>query len=95
MAMPEWPIESILENGQVLDGRVDLLLDLGDYWILLDHKSNPGAKADWPTLANTHGGQMLAYQTAIEAASGKPVKETWLVLPVSAGAIRIEKASPA
>ena len=92
-ALPEWPIEATLGNGQVLNGRIDLLLDLGDHWILLDHKSNPGTKADWPELANTHGGQMLAYQAAIEAATGKPVRELWLVLPVSAGAIRIEKAS--
>jgi len=78
-----------MPNGQVLNGRIDLLLDLGDHWILLDHKSNPGAKADWPELANTHGGQLIAYQTAIETASGKLVKESWLVLPVSAGALRI------
>jgi ATP-dependent exoDNAse (exonuclease V) beta subunit len=92
-SMPEWPIEAILENGQVLNGRIDLLLDLGDHWILLDHKSNPEKSSTWPELANTHGGQMLSYRHAIEAATGKPVRELWLVLPISAGAIRIEKAS--
>lgn len=94
IALPEWPVEAILDNEQILNGRIDLLLDLGDHWILLDHKSNPGAKADWPELANTYGGQMLAYQAAVEAASGKPVRELWLVLPVSAGAMRIGKALP-
>jgi hypothetical protein len=93
IALPEWPVECVLPNGQIIDGRVDLLLDVGDHWILLDHKSNPGAKSDRPELANTHGGQLLSYQHAIEAASGKPVKEIWLVLPVSAGAIRIERVS--
>ena len=90
--MPEWPVESVMPSGQVINGRIDLLLDMGDHWILIDHKSNPGAKTGWPELANTHGGQLLAYKSAIETASGKPVTETWLVLPVSAGAIRIEKA---
>jgi hypothetical protein len=59
---------------------------------LFDHKSNPGARANWPELANTYGGQMLAYQAALELSTGKPVKEIWLVLPVAGGAIRIEKA---
>jgi ATP-dependent exoDNAse (exonuclease V) beta subunit len=90
--MPEWPVESILPSGQVINGRIDLLLDAGDHWVLIDHKSNPGASSTWPELANVYGGQLLAYQAAIEAATGKPVKESWLVLPVSAGAIRIEKA---
>jgi len=92
-ALPEWPVESILPNGQIINGRVDLILDVGDYWVLLDHKSNPGARSSWPELANTYGGQQLAYQTAIEMATGKPVKEIWLVLPVAGGAIRIEKAA--
>jgi ATP-dependent helicase/nuclease subunit A len=89
-ALPEWPVEAVIPNGQILNGRIDLLLDLGDHWILLDHKSNPEKPSVWPELANNHGGQMLAYRQAIEAASGKPVKEIWLVLPVSAGALRIE-----
>lgn len=92
-ALPEWPVESILPNGQIINGRVDLILDVGDHWVLLDHKSNPGARSSWPELANTYGGQQLAYQTAIEMATGKPVKEIWLVLPVAGGAIRIEKAA--
>lgn len=94
-ALPEWPVEAIMPNGQILNGRIDLLLDQGDHWILIDHKSNPEKSSTWPELANTHGGQMLAYQAAIEAASGKPVKEMWLVFPVSAGAIRIEQVSSA
>jgi ATP-dependent helicase/nuclease subunit A len=93
-ALPEWPVESILQNGQIINGRIDLLLDVGDHWVLVDHKSNPGARSNWPELANAHGGQLLAYQAAIEAATGKPVKEIWLVFPVSAWAIRIEKTSP-
>ncbi len=88
---PEWPVEAILPTGQVLNGRVDLLVDAGSYWILIDHKSNPGARSAWPELANTYGGQLLAYQAALELATGKPVKEIWLVLPVAGGAIRIER----
>jgi ATP-dependent exoDNAse (exonuclease V) beta subunit len=93
--LPEWPVEAILPTGQVLNGRVDLLVDTGSHWVLIDHKSNPGARSSWPELANTYGGQLLAYQAALELATGKPVKEIWLVLPVAGGAIRIEKAASA
>jgi len=88
--LPEWPVEAILPTGQVLNGRIDLLVDAGSHWVLIDHKSNPGARASWQELANTHGGQLLSYQAAIEKATGKPVKEIWLALPIAAGAIRIE-----
>jgi ATP-dependent exoDNAse (exonuclease V) beta subunit len=93
--LPEWPVEAILTTGQVLNGRVDLLVDTGSHWVLIDHKSNPGARSFWPELANTYGGQLLAYQAALEMATGKPVKEIWLALPVAGGAIRIEKAASA
>jgi len=92
-ALPEWPIEAILKNGQILNGRIDLLIDAGAHWILIDHKSNPGARSNWAELANKHGGQLLAYKEAVENATGKPVKEIWIVLPVSGGAMRLEKAS--
>ena len=90
--LPEWPVEAILPTGQILNGRVDLLVDTGTHWVLIDHKSNPGARSSWPKLANTYGGQLLAYQSALEMATGKPIKEIWLVLPVAGGAVRIEKA---
>ena len=89
--LPEWPVEARLESGQVLNGRIDLMIDAGDHWVLLDYKSNPGGQRNWPELANTHGGQLLAYQRAVELATGKSVKEIWLVLPVAAGGIRIER----
>lgn len=89
--LPEWPIEAILSSDQVLTGRIDLLLDDGGQWILIDHKSNPGGRGSWPDLANEYGGQLLAYQGAIEQISGKRVSEMWLVLPVAGGAIRIER----
>jgi len=37
----EAPITRVLEGGQVLSGRIDLLLRTDDGWILLDHKSGP------------------------------------------------------
>lgn len=91
-ALPEWPVQMRLENRQVLNGRIDLLLDCGEYWILIDHKSNPGPRSGWPALADKHGGQLLSYKLAVEQATSKPVREMWLIFAVSGGGIRIEAA---
>ena len=83
--LTEVPVESVLANGQILSGRIDLLVKVPGGWILIDHKSNPQRRAQWVELAGRYAGQLDAYSEAIEAATGEPVVETWLFFPVSAG----------
>lgn len=85
----EIPIESILPNGQVMQGRIDLLLEVDCGWVLLDHKANPAPKDRWEQVATEHGGQLSVYADALVRATGRSVTETWIVLPVAAGAIQI------
>jgi ATP-dependent exoDNAse (exonuclease V) beta subunit len=88
-AMAEYPVQQVLETGQVLNGRIDLLLDTHEGWVLIDHKSNPSPKARWDELADDHIGQLEAYAKAIHMASGKPVAQGWIFLPTAAGAVRV------
>ena len=88
-AMAEYPVQQVLETGQVLNGRIDLLLDTHEGWVLIDHKSNPSPKARWEELADDHVGQLEAYAKAIHMASGKPVAQGWIFLPTAAGAVRV------
>jgi len=85
----EVPVEAMLDNGQVMQGRIDLLLETQGGWILLDHKSNPQGPEKWPEIAHEYSGQLVAYGNAVAQATGKPVLESWLFFPVSAGAVRI------
>ena len=85
----EVPVEICLPNGQILQGRIDLLLKVEDGWILIDHKANPGEPERWDALAREHAGQLAAYKDAVETASGVTVLESWLYMPVAAGAIRL------
>lgn len=85
----ELAIQSIMQNGQVMNGRIDLLLELDEGWILIDHKSSQLASAHWKNLAEEYSGQLQAYADAIQRASGKPVLESWLYLPVAGGAVRL------
>lgn len=85
----EIPIEALGPMGQVVQGRIDLLLDLPEGWVLLDHKANPAAPHRWGQLAQEHGGQLALYADALARATGRAVSESWLVLPVAAGAIQV------
>ena len=86
----EIPVEAMMENGQVMQGRIDLLLETPSGWILLDHKSNPQGAEKWPEIVHDHSGQLRAYGNALAQVTGKPILESWLFFPVSAGAVRIE-----
>lgn len=86
----EIPIESILPNGQIMHGRIDLLLEVSDGWVLLDHKANPAPRDKWDQIATEHSGQLFMYADALVRATGRSVKEAWIVLPVAAGAIQVK-----
>ncbi len=85
----EVPIESAGPNGTRIRGRIDMLLDTPEGWILLDHKSNPGSAARDEDLVTEHGPQLDSYAQAILAATGKPVSQRWLYLPVAARVVRL------
>ena len=87
IVLTECPVEGIREVGQVLRGRTDMLVRTPSGWILLDHKANPSGPERWPDLAQEHGGQLAAYADAITKASGIPVIENWIFLPVAGGAV--------
>jgi len=85
----EIAVESVLDSGQLLRGQVDLLLEVERGWILIDHKSGPASSDQWAAAATKYSGQLAAYADAIARASGKPVLESWLFLPVAGGAIPV------
>lgn len=87
----EIPLMSILQNGQVLNGRVDLLLETNGGWVLFDHKSSQLAIDKWGQLANEYCIQLESYALGIERTTGKKVIEQWLFLPVAGGALSIER----
>lgn len=85
----EIPTEMRMQNGQFLQGRIDLLLKVNGGWILFDHKSNPQGASAWESVAQDNFGQLLAYKNAVELASSEKVLETWLFLPVVGHVLRL------
>ena len=88
----EVPITHVLANGQLLQGRMDLLLKTKIGWILIDHKSGAQNSTQWDRLAASYGGQLAAYRAALEKVTGISVFETWLVLPIAGVALKVETA---
>lgn len=86
----EFPMTRVTAEGQQVRGRADLVLRTASGWVLFDHKSTPQGAQQWGDLAATHAGQLAAYRDVLEAASGLPVEQVWLVLPVAGAALRVE-----
>ena len=87
--LAEVPVKVVLPNGQIMNGRIDLLLDTPKGWVLLDHKSSPLGADKWNDLASAYAGQLAAYAQAIELSSGRKVLERWLFLPVAGELVAI------
>lgn len=85
----EVPVEANLPDGTRLRGRIDLLVDTPEGWVLVDHKANPGGTARIDDLVLKHGHQLGAYEDALVAATGRPVVGNWLFMPVSAQAVQV------
>lgn len=85
----EVPLEADGPNSTRIRGRIDLLVEAPEGWILVDHKSNPGGAARDEDLVAEHGPQLESYAHALLNATGKPVSQRWLYMPVSARAVRL------
>lgn len=68
------------ENGTLYQGFIDMLLELPDGYVIVDHKTHPMA-FDAEEYAAGCAGQLRLYRKAVEAATGKPVKQTIIHLP--------------
>ena len=85
----EVPVEVRLESGQVVRGQIDLLVEIAAGWVLVDHKADPRSTGDNDRIATAHGSQLDVYAQAVSEATGRPVVERWLFLPVAAQCVKV------
>ena len=76
----EVPMTFHNENGTLYQGFIDMLLELPDGYVIIDHKTHPMA-FDAESYAASCAGQLRLYRKAVEAATGKTVKQTIIHLP--------------
>lgn len=84
----EHPVTLVRDNGQVLRGWIDLLLETEQGWIVIDHKSSPRPRSEWTSEAWEYSGQLAAYASAIRGA-GLECAGCWVHFPVSGGLVEV------
>jgi len=85
----EYPITHVLDNGQIVKGWIDLLIETDAHWVIIDHKSTSKNENRLKESSLKYSGQLFCYKEAVEAASGKKA-ECWIHYPVSGHLIRLE-----
>jgi ATP-dependent helicase/nuclease subunit A len=58
----EWPMSSRLPEGTVVSGFSDLMLEVGDRFVVIDHKTFAGNKKEAAKKASEFSGQLKAYR---------------------------------
>jgi ATP-dependent exoDNAse (exonuclease V) beta subunit len=77
--LKEWPISLKKENYQRVQGWIDLLLDLPEGYVIVDHKTTPNMEREH---AKTYAPQLFVYREAVEHATGRKVLATFIHMPV-------------
>ncbi len=77
----ELPVQ-LRQGEQIIAGTADLVLEMADGFILLDHKGFPGNEKQCKDKALTFAGQLDAYARALEMALGKKCLARFIHFPV-------------
>jgi hypothetical protein len=85
----EWPLLHRQPNGTIVRGTADLVIEHADGFAVIDHKSFPGSAEQAALRAAGFAGQLAAYAAAVAAATGRPVTECFVHLPVLAAVVPV------
>ncbi|TDJ38986.1 MAG: hypothetical protein E2O54_11750 [Gammaproteobacteria bacterium] len=84
----EYPVTEARDDGRLVRGWIDVLVETEAGWVIIDHKSSPRPKSEWEHEVQEYSGQLAAYAGAV-AHSGWPVVEMWIHFPVTGGLVRL------
>ncbi len=78
----EYPVFLRQDNGTIISGFIDLLLETQNGFIILDHKSFPGSVDEAQERAAGFAGQLRVYADAVKEATGKGIMGCFIHLPI-------------
>lgn len=87
----EIPIAAVIptpQGSRRIAGTIDLLLEVPEGVVIIDHKSYPGGQSAWAAKAGEFAPQFAAYAEALRLA-GKTVLEQWVNFTIGGGAVRL------
>ena len=85
----EFPLYYTTDDGQVVSGWIDLLVETPEGFVLIDHKASPRARSDWEEIALGYSGQLDAYSEGITRATGKLVASRRIHFAVTGGMVEV------
>lgn len=85
----EWPIIGRVDNRRS-NGRIDMLLETLEGYVLIDHKSFPGRLQEWEQRAIANFGQLAVYKQFLEEATGRPVIAMFIHMPIVGSIIELK-----
>ena len=85
----EFPLYYTTDDGQVVSGWIDLLVETPEGFVLIDHKASPRARSDWEEIALGYSGQLEAYAEGINRAMDKPVIARYIHFAVTGGLVEV------
>lgn len=85
----EWPLQRRLENGTLIHGSADLVLELESGFVLADHKSFRTTSWSEERIAALSG-QLGAYSKAIAKSTDLEFLGGWVHLPLEGCVVRLE-----
>ena len=85
----EWPVYAAV-GLQAISGRIDLLVDDGNGFAVIDHKSFPGSMTLDEGRLRAFAGQVALYSRALEELTGRRCREFWVHQPIAGVMTRIE-----
>ena len=77
----ELAVSAAARNGQLIDARLDLLVETNDGYHIIDHKLTKDSVDNLDVFAEKYVGQLSLYKKAMEVKGDKPVLGLWLNLP--------------
>ena len=91
----EWPLAHRLPSGTVVAGNADLVLEVAEGLVLVDHKLLLGPPETLAEGAAGFAPQLAAYATALAAATGRPVLARFVHLPLHGVVLRFDDGAVA
>jgi ATP-dependent exoDNAse (exonuclease V) beta subunit len=77
----EVPVHALV-GGQEVVGRIDLLVEDGEGFAVVDHKSFPGRRDLWEAKAASHAPQLALYADAVTSVTGGRCRGTFVHMPI-------------
>lgn len=84
----EAPVFAKIED-QLVSGRIDLLGEDDEGYIIFDHKSFPGSRDAWEAKALEYAGQLALYGQSVATATGRNCDRLFVHMPVIGALLQI------